>query len=81
MYPNNQHRHVDWQYPKHEDKHRVSVVVKVVVLRGLSMHGTFQCPDTRPDLHNAEYRVHELIGNAYGEQHSEQAKDCYPQRD
>ena len=29
--PHNQHRHVDWQHPEHEDEHRGSVVVEIIV--------------------------------------------------
>lgn len=78
VYPNNQNGHVYGHYPKHEDKHRMRVIVKVVACRALGFLRTLQSPDACANLHNAEHHVCKLIWNDRDDHQDENAGGDYP---
>lgn len=69
--PHDQHRHVYWQDPEHQDQHGMRVIIEVVAVSGLRFLGTGQSADARGHLDDAQDHVCELVRDE-GDDHDDQ---------
>lgn len=59
--PDDQHWHVDWQDPEHEDEHGGCVIVEIIMGAGAGVSREAERADAGADLHNRKNHVSELV--------------------